>query len=206
MSRGELVKGLRLQEGQLNHCVYAHDPKSCVRDTRFLGNRCGALGGLRRVWAQSLKNRIADVQSARVVTANENLRGKTVTTLKSIIDAAISDLPFLTKCLVFRCTDAKTADTCARRVNQQKGHSKALLLPQKTSCSCCKPLVPQKTKRNAAHHGKISYVVVAHGETTMTPSRTLTGLLTPTSSAHPSRTDVSPSCSSRCSRENLGRY
>ena len=60
-----------------------------------------------------------------------------------------------------------------------------------------------------------SYVDVAHGEdcsqsvrgTAMTPSRTLTGsLATPTSSADPLRTDVSRSCSSRCPRENPGRY
>ena len=43
--------------------------------------------------------------------------------------------------------------------------------------------------------------------TAMTPSQTLTGsLATPTSSAVPSRTDVPPSCSSRCPRETPGRY
>ena len=43
--------------------------------------------------------------------------------------------------------------------------------------------------------------------TAMTPSRTLAGsLATPASSADPSRTDVPPSCSSRCPRENPWRY
>ena len=37
-------------------------------------------------------------------------------TLKSIIDAAISDLPFLTTCSVFRRTDAETARTPVRDV------------------------------------------------------------------------------------------
>ena len=58
--------------------------------------------------AESLKDRIADVQSTLVVTANEGLRGKKVMALKSIIDAAIADLPFLTTCLVFRRTDVET--------------------------------------------------------------------------------------------------
>ena len=59
--------------------------------------------------AQSLKDRIADVQSTLVVTSNEGLRGK-VMVLKSIIDAAIADLPFVTTCLVFRHTDAKRSE------------------------------------------------------------------------------------------------
>ena len=46
-----------------------------------------------------------------------------------------------------------------------------------------------------------------HVGTAIPPPRTLTGsLATPTSSADPSRTDVPPSCSSRCPRENPGRY
>lgn len=66
--------------------------------------------------AQSLKDRIVDAQSALVVTANEGLRGKKVIALKSIMDAAIADLPFVTTCLVFRRTDAETAMTPLRDV------------------------------------------------------------------------------------------
>ena len=167
--------------------------------------------------AQALKDRIADVQSALVVTANEGLRGKKVMALKSIIDAAIADLPFLTTCLIFLRTDAETARTPVRDVWANK---KCTVRP------CCffrKGLLVhvihlwfhREAKRNGAHHGRISYVDVAHGEdcfqsvrgTAMTPSQTLTGsLASPTSSADPSRTDVPPSCSSRCPRENPGRY
>ena len=57
-----------------------------------------------------------DAQSALVVTANEGQRGKKVIALKSIMDAAIADLPFVTTCLVFRRTDAETAMTPLRDV------------------------------------------------------------------------------------------
>ena len=79
-----------------------------------------------KVSAQSL-NRIADVQSALIVNAIEGLRGEKVMALKSIIDAAIADLPFLTTCLVFRRTDAETARTPVRDVwANEKTHNKAL--------------------------------------------------------------------------------
>ena len=168
--------------------------------------------------AQSLKDRIADVQSTLVVTANEGLRRKKVMALKSIIDAAIADLPFVSTCLVFRHTDAKTARTLVRDVwaNDKAAKMRLYCLPEMTSCSCCTPLVTQGSQRNGAHHGVVSSVDVAHSEdcfrfsngTAIPPPRTLAGsLATPTSSADPSRTDVQPSCSSRCPRTRTpGRY
>ena len=97
--------------------------------------------------AQSLKDRIADVQSTLVVTANEGLRGKKVMALKSVIDAAIADLPFVTTCLAFRHTDAKTAKTPVRDVwaNDKAAKIRLYCLPKMTSCSCCTPLVTQES-------------------------------------------------------------
>ena len=205
VSRGELLKGLRLQEGRLNHCVYAHDSRGCVSILASSGIGAAHLVVFAGFSAQSLKDRIADVQSALVVTANESLRGKKVMALKSIIDAAITDLPFLTTCLVFRRTDVETARIPVRDVWANK---KVTVRPYFFRKGLLVHVV-----HLWFHHGRVSYVDVAHGEdcfqsvrgTAMTPSRTLTGsLATPTSSADPSRTDVPPSCSSRCPRENLG--
>ena len=101
--------------------------------------------------AQSLKDRIAHVQSALVVTGNEGLRGKNVVALVSIIDAAIADLPFVTTCWIFRHTDAKLRDVWS---NEKAAQMR----------SCSTTLVPQGSQRHGAHHGRVSAVDVAHGE------------------------------------------
>ena len=88
--------------------IVAHDSRGCVRDTHFLENWSGALGGLCNSRRNHKKKRITDVQSALVLTANEGSEREKVMALKSIIDADITDLPFVTTCLVFRSTDAET--------------------------------------------------------------------------------------------------
>ena len=123
--------------------------------------------------------------------------------LKSIIDAAITDLPFVTTCLVFRCTDAETQNTCARRVGQRKGCADKALLPSRIDFLFLLYFGSTGNQRNGELHGRVSSVDVAHGEDCFrsarwyyyTLPRTLTGsLATPTSSA------VLPSCSSQCPR------
>ena len=66
--------------------------------------------------AQSLKDHIAVVQSALVVSANEGLRGEKVMALKTSSTPLSQTSPFLTTCLVFRHTDAETARTRVRDV------------------------------------------------------------------------------------------
>ena len=117
---------------QQNHCVCAHNSRGCVRDTRILGTRTVHFMVFAEFSEKSLKDRIANVQSTLVVTANEGLTEKKVMELKSIIDAAIADLFFVTTYVVFRHTDARTP---VRNVwaNDKAAKMRLYCLPEMTS-------------------------------------------------------------------------
>lgn len=57
--------------------------------------------------AEALKDRILDARSSLVVTADQGLRGKKVTQLKDICDAALKDCDFVTTTFVYQHTGAK---------------------------------------------------------------------------------------------------
>ena len=126
-----------------------------------------------RIYTHFPKDRDCDVCAPRnqCSASTQGLRGRKGHGTENIIDAAIADLTFLTTCLVFRRTDAGLQKhLCATCGPTTKSH-KALLLPERTSCSCCTPLVPQKPKRNGAHHDRVPSVDVAHGEDCFRPVR-----------------------------------
>lgn len=61
--------------------------------------------------AESLRSRLIDAQSQIVITANEGLRGPKGIPLKSTVDDAVKDLPFIRKVLVLK----RTAASCAMK-------------------------------------------------------------------------------------------
>ena len=81
--------------------------------------------------AQSLKDRITDVQRALVVTRDcqRGPQKEQVMARKSIIDAAITDLPFVTTCLVFRRTTPLTQGHLCASCAQRQGCADNASLP-----------------------------------------------------------------------------
>ena len=75
LPHGQCAEGAGRQEGRPRQHLPADDPRSGLRHARLHAHRCRPFGGVRRLLARRLADRIHDCECNIVITADEGLRG-----------------------------------------------------------------------------------------------------------------------------------